>query len=339
MPGESGGRPVLLVTSPNLQALLEPWRGQLEVHADVVTVHHHEELERVRELGSRAEALLIFDWPAFLKGPEDFEALPRLLLIQCILAGVDGIPFSIIPSRIKVCSNAGGYSNSVAEHAWALILAAAKLVPAQHQALAAGRVDGIAQRAFVSSMKLLEWGIFGVIGLGGIGSRAAQIARAFGMRVYAITRSGTASFPCDFVGDPSSLDKVLKESDVLLIAAPLTKHTRGLIGRRELALMKQDAILANVARGDIVDEEALYGHLKDHPAFTYVTDVFWYEGGREELRPRYPFFGLPNFLATPHTSGPLALYKGSALKSAVENVLRYFRREPLRNLVRREDYV
>jgi phosphoglycerate dehydrogenase-like enzyme len=338
MAGGREQRPVVLVTSRLVHELMELRREVLEPFAEL-RAHHQLKPGELEDLRERVEVLLILDWPSFLRSREQLEAMPRLRLIQSVLAGVDAMPFGIIPPWVTVCSNAGGFSNAVAEHAWALILAAAKLLYSQHRALAQGTISSDAQAKFAESMKLLEGANFGVIGLGGIGLHAAKIAKAFGMRVLAITRSGSADFACDFVGDMGSLEKVLSASDVLLIAVPLTKATRGLIGKRELSLMKEDAILANVARGDIVDQQALYEHLRAHPNFVYVTDVFWLEDGKEALRPKFPFFELPNFLATPHTSGPLALRRGRALDHALENVLRYFRGEPLRNVVRREDYI
>jgi glycerate dehydrogenase len=194
--------------------------------------------------------------------------------------------------------------------------------------------------ALAGEMRLLNGGVFGVIGLGGIGSRAAGIAKAFGMKVYAITRTGTSSFPCDFVGDPSKLHLVLRESDILLLALPLTKQTRNLIARSELEAMKRDAILVNVARGDLVDRAAIYEHLRANPRFIYATDVWWLgPDGRESFDPSDPLFQLPNFICTPHTSGPLAFVKGGAVRNAMENVIRFLRGEAPRNIVRREDYL
>jgi phosphoglycerate dehydrogenase-like enzyme len=128
--------------------------------------------------------------------------------------------------------------------------------------------------------------------------------------------------------------------DVLVISLPLSKATRGLIGERELALMKSDAILVNVARGAILDEDALYEHLRRNPSFSAGIDAWWQEphgGGR--FITRRPFFELPNVLGSPHNS---AMTKGSfaaAARQAGENVARLLRGEPVRHLVDRSEYV
>jgi phosphoglycerate dehydrogenase-like enzyme len=95
---------------------------------------------------------------------------------------------------------------------------------------------------------------------------------------------------------------VLEAADVIVVALPLNDGTRGLIAGRELGLMKPEAILVNVARGPIVDEPALYAHLRDNPSFTAGLDTWWHEpSGSEEFHADHPFLELPNVLGSPHT--------------------------------------
>ena len=103
--------------------------------------------------------------------------------------------------------------------------------------------------------------------------------------------------------------------------------------------MKKTAILVNVARGELVDEKATYEHLVTNPFFRYATDVWWYREGRESLKTNYPFLSLPNFVGTPHLSGPSGLATGKPVKLAIENVLRFLRGLTPRNIVNRSDYV
>src|SRR5207247_10692489 len=117
-----------------------------------------------------------------------------------------------------------------------------------------------------------------------------------------------------------------------------TVRTRGPIGARELGLMKPDAILVNVARGAIVDEGALYEHLRTSPEFRAGLDVWWHEPADGGFRTDHPFFELPNFLGSPHNSAIVPGVLETAARRAAENVGRYLRGEPFTGLMRREDY-
>ena len=128
--------------------------------------------------------------------------------------------------------------------------------------------------------------------------------RAFGARIHAVNTSGRTSEPVGWVGPLDQLGELLSEADVLVVAIPLTAATRGLIGARELGLMKSSAILVNVARGPLIDERALYEHLRANPGFSAAIDAWWDEpSGRTGFRTGYPFFALPNLLGSPHNSG------------------------------------
>jgi phosphoglycerate dehydrogenase-like enzyme len=133
---------------------------------------------------------------------------------------------------------------------------------------------------------------------------------------------------------------VLRICDVVVISLPLTTATKGLIGSKELALMKPDAILINVARGAILDEEALYTHAKNNPTFLVGIDTWWEEplrGGPFHMR--YPFLELPNVLGSPHNSALVSHVVADAARQAAENVVRFLKGENMQGLVRREDYV
>jgi phosphoglycerate dehydrogenase-like enzyme len=166
------------------------------------------------------------------------------------------------------------------------------------------------------------------------------LARGFGGRVHGINTSGRTDEPVEFVGTLDDLDTVLAAADVVVISLPLTRRTRGLIGRRELELMKPSAILVNVARGAIVGEAALYDHLQSHPQFSAAIDAWWVEPfGGGEFRVDHPFFELPNLLGSPHNSGLVPGILEDATRRAASNIVRFLRGERVTGLVRAEDYV
>jgi len=261
-----------------------------------------------------------------------------LRLIQSVLAGVNHIPFANLDKKVIVCSNAGAYSDEVAEYAWSLLLSSAKRVVDYHTAI---KTDQWKLRRTLAGneVTILEGKTLGILGYGGIGSVVARIARGFGTRIFAWSRhpvreKGVRSFQGD-----KGLLTVLAESDAVIVSLPLTQSTNRIINAPRLATMKKDAILVNIARGELVDEHALFNHLKANPDFRYATDVWWYREGKESLKTELPFFDLPNFVGTPHVSGPSGLATGKPVKFAVENVLRYLHGLKPKNIVDRTEYV
>lgn len=187
---------------------------------------------------------------------------------------------------------------------------------------------------------MLRGGIAAILGFGGIGQETARLLRAFGMKIYAINRSGKTDQPVDFIGTlDGNLEQVLRAAQLVVVTLPHTRRTDRLIGARELGWMRDDAILVNVARGPILQEAALYEHLVSHPNFSAGLDVWWTEPFSDEpLVLKYPFLDLPNVIGTPHTSAIAGDSLTVGARRAAENVRRYLKREPLRGLVRRGDY-
>jgi phosphoglycerate dehydrogenase-like enzyme len=159
------------------------------------------------------------------------------------------------------------------------------------------------------------------------------------MKVLAFGRHPVKDAGVELLRGRDGLRRLLRESDVVVLAVPLTRATRGLIGREELAAMRPGATLVNVARGEVVQKEAVYDHLVRNPGFVYATDVWWPDGASgESFSPDLPFLELENFIGTPHASGPSAIITGSVAKGAIENLTRYFKGKSLKNVVDRSEY-
>jgi phosphoglycerate dehydrogenase-like enzyme len=249
-------------------------------------------------------------------------------------AGADSVDFAAIPERLVLASNVGAYAEPMAEYVMAMALALARRLPQRHADLANGEFKMWEQ------VLTLDGAVCAILGFGGIGRATARLMRAFGARIHAVNSSGRTSEPVEFVGTLADLDQVLAAADVLVIALPLVNATRGLIGARELGLMKPAAILVNVGRAAIVDERALYGHLRDHPDFCAGIDTWWHEPGPGSgFSTGYPFFDLPNLLGSPHNSGVTdgALQVGARV--AAENVRRFLSGEAVIGVARRQDYL
>jgi len=293
--------------------------------------------ERLDELLSSIDSLLVFSWPRQLTS-DRLRRMTSLRFIQSILAGVNHIPFASLNSNVIVSSNAGAYSDEVAEYAWALLLSAAKRVVELHVSLREQKWTLKRTLDEGSEITVLREKILGVLGFGGIGSVVGRIAKGFGMQVYAFSRKKSAVKEVKFFTGTSGLTNLLKRSDAIVLALPLTGQTARIINAERLSEMKKDAILVNIARGELVDEKAIYEHLVANPNFRYSTDVWWYRESRESLKTDYPFLSLPNFIGTPHVSGPSGLATGRPVQLAVENTIRFLRGLKPRNIVNPEDY-
>ena len=275
--------------------------------------------DRVAALRS-ADAVLAWFIRGELNGADEFAALGDAGLLQMFSAGVDRIPFEAIPDEVPVASNAGAYAEPMAEHVLAMTLALAKRLPQNHEAMRRGEFDQ------QTPTRALRGATVAILGYGGIGRASARLFESMGARIDAVGRS-------------DALDPAIANADVVVVALPLTRATRGLIGARELVLMKPDAILVNVARAAIVDEDALYEHLRANPAFSAGIDTWWQEpreGGT--FATRHPFLDLPNVIGSPHNSALTAGALAAAGRSAAENIARHLRGETVHNLVDRSEY-
>ncbi len=272
---------------------------------------------------SRTEVL--FTTPVI---PEDIlERAPRLRWVQLTSAGVDRLLDSpLLHSQVMVTTASGIHAVAIGEYVIGAMLAFTKGL---HRALRAQAEQ--AWRPYWADE--LYGKTVGIVGLGAIGGYVAKLARALGMRVLAVRRS--ARRRRSRVGDvdellpASELPYLLGQSDYVVIAVPLTPDTRGMIGEEELRAMRPRAVIVNIARGAIIQEEALLRALKEGWIAGAALDVFQ----REPLPPDSEFWGMENVIVTAHISGGTPRYMQLAVDLFCDNLRRYTAGEPLRNVV------
>jgi phosphoglycerate dehydrogenase-like enzyme len=304
-------------------------RAHLAVPCDIVLTDETEIVSRLPEV----DVLVTLAFTGAMGA-----AAKRLRLVQVPGAGLDRIDRSALPPGASL-ANVYGHETGIAEYVLGAMLALSRSF---------GRLDAALRRGAWES----QWAVgapappvwrelagktLGILGYGRIGQAVARRARAFEMEVCAIRRDVRRSAQDEWalLGGPEMLDEVLRRSDYLAIALPLTPGTRGLLGERELAVMRPTAILINVARGEIVDEDALYAALAARRIAAAALDV-WYRypsGPGPALPARRAFHELPNVLMTPHVSGWTDGMLEARAKLIAENIHRTARGEPPANLI------
>jgi phosphoglycerate dehydrogenase-like enzyme len=254
-------------------------------------------------------------------------ASARLKLVQVPGAGLDRIERSAIPGGAWL-ANVYGHENGIAEYVIGTMLALTRDFARLDAALRNG--DWQSQWAIGAPAPPvwpeLTGKAIGILGYGRIGQAVARRARAFGMNVFAVRRN--VRHPTEeelaFLGGPEATDEIIRRSDYVLISMPATPATVGLIDRRRLGLMKPTAFLINVARAEIVDEDALYEALAERSIAGAALDV-WYRypraAGRAPPAAR-PFHELPNLLMTPHVAGWTDGMLDARAKLIAENIRR-----------------
>lgn len=251
---------------------------------------------------------------------------PRLTWIHSASAGVDRVATSVLRERRIVLTNARGvFSRPIAEYVVMMALAVARRLPALLELQRERTWQPLRGR------ELAELTV-GIIGFGSIGVEVARLLEPFGCRILATRRHperGSGGIANVELRPLEALQDVLAESDVVVVAAPLTDGTAGLIGADELARMREDAWLINIARGRLIDEAALRQALENGWIGGAVLDVFT----EEPLRPDSPLYRTPNLVITPHTSWASDLVIERSVDLFVENLRRHRAGEPLRNLV------
>jgi phosphoglycerate dehydrogenase-like enzyme len=265
-------------------------------------------------------------------------AARRLKLVQVPGAGLDRIDRTALPAGAWL-ANAYGHDVGIAEYIMGAMLCLGRDLC---------RIDASLRRGVWESQWAAAtpppapWGELAgktlcILGYGHIGRALAQRARAFDMQVHALRRDTTAGADPSlaFLGGPDSLPDLLKRADYLAVTLSLNPQTRNLIGERELGLMKPTAMLINVARGEIIDEDALYQALAERRIAGAALDV-WYRYPKDAsptLPSGRPFHELSNVLMTPHASGWTEGMMAARAEVIAGNIQRVARGEPPLNLI------
>jgi phosphoglycerate dehydrogenase-like enzyme len=251
------------------------------------------------------------------------EAARKLKLVQKTGAGVDAIPFEVLKNDVVVANTSGANPVPLAEGAVALVLALAKKIVRRHNLFP--------QRNSATARGIeLRGKNAGIIGLGHIGMKVARLLKAFEMNILAIKRHHKdplkTQFTIDFLGGPSDLDYLLQESDFVIVTAPSTPETHGMIGEHELRIMKSTACIVNIARAAIIQEEPLYRALKEGWIAGVALDVWWPPHWWDPVwnvngqTPKYPIWTLPNVIATPHNIGSTDTRVDTGIRIIAENI-------------------
>lgn len=257
-------------------------------HELIVYSNKTTDSEELKMRAREAEVLVLANMP--LKG-EVIASDERLKMLSIAFTGVDHVDLKVCRDKNITVSNAAGYSTaSVAELTFGLIISVLRnIVPLDKQTRDGKIKDGYSQ-------KDLSGKTLGIVGTGAIGTKVAYIAKAFGCEVIAYNRSEKEELKAIGVRYVS-LNELLKNSDIVSIHTPLSESTKGLIGREQLEMMKDSAILINTARGPVVDNKALADALIEGKIAGAGIDVFDME---PPLLKNYPLLGAPNTVVLPH---------------------------------------
>jgi phosphoglycerate dehydrogenase-like enzyme len=263
---------------------------------------------------------------------EGFAVAKALKWIQVPSAGVNRLldTKGLIESDVIVTNSAGTMAGPLADQVLGYVIGFSRMLPQQWQAQKERKWNRVWGGNIGVSLRELAGDTIGIIGYGNIGREIAKRAKAFGMRVVATKQNISGNYPeLDQLWPNQELEQLLTQSDYVVIAAPLTPETTGMIGRTQLLKMKPSAYLINIARGPLVKEAELIEVLQQKQIAGAALDVF----EKEPLPVESPLWDLDNVILTPHSSGNFDKYMERAVERFTENLRRYVNHQPLINVV------
>ena len=285
---------------------------------------------RLAELAPQIDILVSNHWRA------DYPPAPKLQLVQSVATGVELIDLAALPTGCAVC-NAFGHETAIAEYVVMVMLA---LHHRFFQIAGEFRERGSWESSWVRSgvpHGEVRGTTLGIVGYGRVGQEVAKRAAPFGCRILAANRSPReAGAGVERVYPLAELDRMLPQCDTVAICTALGPETTGLITAHRLSLMKPTAFIINIARGPVIDEDALFAVLRDNRLGGAAVDVWWqYPNQNDPNRrgSRHPFHELPNTIVTPHNSGWTAGMVRRRWDEIADNIGRFCRGDSLINLV------
>ena len=317
----SGVKIAVLDDYQNVGRSFADW-ASLAPRAHAVFFHDH-----VSDLDQRAARLADFDVVMLMRertpmGADIVARLPKLKLIITVGMWNASIDFAAAKARgILVCGTPGGDPNATPALTWGLVLAVTRgMAPEAASVRAGGWQVGLGTDIHGKTL--------GVLGLGKIGQVVAGFGKTFGMKVIGWSQNLTVERAQECGAERIDKDDLFRRADVICIHLKLGDRTRGLVGPRELGLMKKTAYLVNTSRGPIVDEQALIAALEQGQIAGAALDVF----DEEPLPLNHPFRYLPNVLATPHIGYVSEKTYRGAFPDAVEDIRAWLDGKPVRVL-------
>ncbi|MGE3273799.1 MAG: D-2-hydroxyacid dehydrogenase [Vicinamibacterales bacterium] len=289
---------------------------------DVSFIHTMNDAERAAGL---ADADVAFTWKLT---PAELAAAPRLRWAHTSAVAVETFCLPEMAARgVSLTNTRGVQAVPIAEHVLAVLLAFGRQLPFVLEAQRDARWTQ-AEHTGRRMPWIVRGRTLGLIGLGTIGTAIATRARALGMRVLATRRRAEGALPdgVDEVLPPEALPALLERSDAVVVAAPLTPETLGLLGREQFAAMKPGAVFINVGRAKIVDTDALVDALRSGHLGGAALDVF----PKEPLPAGHPLWSCPNVILTPHTAGFRDGHWDEVLELFAENLERFRAGQPLK---------
>jgi len=300
--------------------------AKIETSAEQVDVIVGDTLEAFEQAASRATVILAWSNSSDLLR-RVLGVCPNVRWVHDVWAGLDHLPLPELREKRVVLTNARGvFSAALGEWVVGAILYFAKGFRRLVR-------DQMAGRWVPYHVDAIEGRTVGIVGYGDIGRAVAVRVRALGMRVLGLTRHGPGAGRADELVErifgPDERMRMLRQCDYVVITAPLTPETRGLIGAAEIAALKPDAVLINIGRGPVVSEKALIDALREGGIKGAALDVF----DLEPVPEGHPYYGLENVLISPHSADRTSGWLDGAVQLFLDNLECYGKGEPLVNVV------